>query len=147
MAQEKRLKSFQATRARNSTVGHLVRVITLLTPCATLVGCVHSDLPYNERSQQRLRLDSRTPEAYTVQAADKAETPVGADGRVIVDVPQIGRGHKTYLFGVAKVKERSAEDNPAVSVKRNGRTVRKLSLSELSRLSPDSEGYRLVKVE
>jgi hypothetical protein len=122
-------------------------VASILVLCATLMGCVHADLPYNEPSQQKPRLDSPTPQAYTVQVADKAEAPVGTDGRVNVDVPRIGRGHKTYLFGVAKVNERFAEDIPAISVKRNGRTVRKLSLNELERLPPDSEGYRFVKVE
>lgn len=122
-------------------------ILCLLIVCAALAGCIHADLPYNEPSQQKVRLDSQTPQAYTVQVADKAETPVGSDGRVIVDVPRVGRGYKTYLFGVAKVNERSAEDIPAISVKRNGSTVRKLSLSELKGLPSDSEGYRLVKVE
>ena len=122
-------------------------IACILMLCAAVAGCVIADLPYNEPTQQKLRLDSRTPEAYKVQVADKAEVPVGTDGRIIVDVPRIGRGHKTYLFGFAKVNERSAEDIPAISVKRNGRTVRKLSLGELKMLPSDSEGYRLVKPE
>jgi|ERR1700722_16425540 len=119
---------------------------SILVICATLAGCVCADRPYNEPSQQKLQLESRTPQVYMVQVVGKADVPFGADGRVVLDVPRIGRGHATYLLGI-KVSERSAEDIPAIVVKRNKRTVRKLSLSELKGLSTDSEGYSVVKVE
>jgi hypothetical protein len=85
--------------------------------------------------------------SYTVQVASRVDFPVGADGRVVVDVPRLERQHATYLFGVAKVSESSAYDIPAIDLKKGGRTVRKLSLNDLKKLPADSEGYSLVKLE
>jgi hypothetical protein len=119
----------------------------LLAVCASLTGCVHADGPYNQPSQEKLRLESKTPQAYTVQVADKGEVPVGAEGRVVVEIPRLQRGHTTYLFGVAKVSESRPEDVATVALKKKGRTVRKLSLSDIKELPTDGEGYKLVKVE
>ncbi len=120
---------------------------SLLAVCAALAGCVHADGPYNQPSQEKLRLESKAPHAYTVQVADKAEVPVGADGRVVVEIPRLQRAHKTYLFGVAKISESSAEDVAAIALKKDGRTARKFSLNDLKGLPTDSEGYRVLKVE
>ena len=122
----------------------MMRYTGLLAVCASFMGCVHADGPYNKPSQEKLRLESKTPQAYTVQVANK-NVPVGADGRVVVDVPRLQRGHTTYLFGVAKVSESSPEGVAAVSLKKDGRTIRKLSLNDLKELPADSEGYRLFE--
>ena len=119
----------------------------LLAVCATLSGCVHADGPYNQPSQEKLRLESKAPQTYSVQVADKTEVPVATDGRVIVEVPRIQRGHTTYLFGVAKVSESAPENVAAIILKKDGRTVRKFSLNDLKTFPTDSEGYRLLKVE
>lgn len=119
----------------------------LLVVCAALAGCVHADGPYNQPSQEKLRLESKAPKAYTVQVADKAEVPVGADGRIVIEIPRLQRSHKTYLFGIAKVGESSTEDVAAIALKKDGRTVRKLSLNDLKHFPTDSEGYRVLKVD
>jgi hypothetical protein len=130
--------------------GELVRRTTLLASlmvvCIALMGCVHADGPYNQPSQEKLRLKSLAPQTYTVQVANEPEFTVGADGRVVVDIPRLERGHKTYLLG-SKVGESSAEDVTAVCVKKAGRTIRKLSINDLKKLPTDSEGYRVLKVE
>ena len=128
-------------------IGNIVFAASLLAMCAALTGCVHADGPYNQPSQEKLRLESKVPQAYAVQVADKAEVPVGADGRVVVEIPRLQRRHKTYLFGVAKVSESSPEDVAAIALKKEGRTVRKLSLNDLKGLPTDGEGYKLLKVE
>lgn len=120
---------------------------SLLAVCAALAGCVHADGPYNQPSKEKLRLESKVPQAYAVQVADRAEVPVGADGRVVVEIPRLQRRHTTYLFGVAKVSESSPEDMAAIALKKEGRTVRKLSLNDLKGLPTDGEGYKLLKVE
>jgi hypothetical protein len=119
----------------------------LLAVCAALAGCVHADGPYNQPSHEKLRLESKVPQAYAVQVADRAEVPVGADGRVVVEIPRLQRRHTTYLFGVAKVSESSPEEMAAIALKKEGRTVRKLSLNDLKGLPTDGEGYKLLKVE
>lgn len=119
----------------------------LLALCAALIGCVHADGPYNQPSQEKLRMESKTPQTYTVQVADKAEVPVGADGRIVVKIPRIQRGHTTYLFGIAKVSESSPENVAAITLKKDGRTVRKFSLNDLKHFPTDSEGYRVLIIE
>jgi len=119
----------------------------LLGLCATVAGCVTADGPYNKPSQEKLRLETPTPEAYTVQVANRSEVPVGVDGRVVVEVPRLERGHTTYLFGVVRIGESSPEDSDAIHLMKNGRAVYKLSLNDLKDLPTDGEGYRLVKVE
>lgn len=121
--------------------------VSLLAMCAALAGCVHTDGPYNQPSQEKLRLESKVPQAYAVQVADRAEVPVGADGRVVVEIPRLQRRHGTYLFGVAKVSESSPEDMAGIALKKEGRTVRKLSLNDLKGLPTDGDGYKLLKVE
>src|SRR5512147_259827 len=75
-----------------------------------LGGCVNALRPYNQPSQEKVRVQSAAPQRYTVQVADKGSYPVAADGRVTVDVPQLERGCATYLFGVVKVKDGSPYD-------------------------------------
>jgi hypothetical protein len=119
----------------------------LLVVCTAMIGCIHADGAYNQPSREKLRVESPTPEAYAVQVADEAAVTVSADGRVVVDIPHLGRGHATYLLGVAKLSISSAYDIAAVHLRKAGRTVRKFSLNDLKRLPTDSEGYRILKVE
>jgi hypothetical protein len=126
--------------------GH-VSIACLLAVCAAATGCVVADGPYNQPSRVKLHLESPTPQAYTVHVASNAAFPVGADGRVVVDVPRLERGHATYLLGVAKVSQSSPYDIAAIDLKEGGKTVRKLSLNDLKKLPTDSEGYTLVKPE
>lgn len=128
----------------------IVRPIGFLASIASgaaLCGCVVADGPYNQPSLVKLHLESPTPRVYTVHVASKAGFPVGAEDRVVVDVPRLGRGHATYLFGLAKVSESSAYDIAAINLKEGARTVRKFSLNDLKKLPTDSEGYTLVKPE
>lgn len=90
---------------------------------------------------------SATPQNYVVQVADKADSPVGADGKIAVNVPPLERGCATYLFGVVKVKDGSPYDVPAIHVKKDGHVVRKLSLNDLKKMPTDSEGYQLIKLK
>jgi hypothetical protein len=124
-----------------------VAIACLLGVCGAAAGCVVADGPYNQPSRVKLHLESPTPQVYTVQVASDAAFPVGTDGRVVVKVPRLERGHATYMFGVAKVSESSPYDIVAIDLKEGGRTVRKLSLNDLKKLPTDSEGCTLVKPE
>jgi len=130
---------------RNASARQL-RVASLVL-CVLLCGCVTVLHPYNQPSKEKLRLQSPTPQQYTIRVADKTEYQVAADGRVTVDVPQLERGCATYLLGVVKVKDSPSEDVPAIHLKKDGRIVRKLSLNDIAKLPVDDEGYRLVKVK
>ncbi len=119
----------------------------LLVACAALCGCVHALKPYNQPSEEKLRIQTTNPQELVVQIDERAGTPVPADGRVVVNVPALERGCATYLFGVVKVKESSPYDVPAIQVRRGEHTIRKLSINELAKLPVDEQGYRLVRVE
>lgn len=129
------------TRARRA----LFALLLIFT--GFLGGCVYALRPYNQPSQQKVRVLSPVPQKYNLQVADTTNYPIAADGRVIIDVPQLERGCATYLFGVVKVKDGSPYDLPAIHLNIDGRTIRKLSLNELAKLPVDEEGYHLVKVD
>lgn len=123
------------------------RIGISLILCAFLCGCVTALHPYNQPLQEKLRLQSAMPQQYTVCVAENTDYQVAPDGRVIVDVPRLERGCATYLFGVVKVNDSSSEDVPAIHLKKEGRTVRKLSWNDIAKLPVDDEGYHLVKVK
>ena len=122
-----------------------VHLGVLLTSCVLLSGCINVLHPYNNPSQEKLHLQSSLPQQYTILVADKTEYPVGADGRVTVDVPRLERGCATYFFGVLKVRDTSCYDVPAIHVTKGNRILRKLSLNDLAKLPVDDGGYRLVE--
>ena len=130
-----------AALARRALFTSLVVLLALVS------GCVNALRPYNQPSQQKLRVQSPTPQKYIVRVADKLDYPVAADGRVTVGIPQLERGCAMYLFGVVKVKDSSPYDVRAIHLKKDNRTVRELSLKELAKLPVDEQGHHLVKVE
>lgn len=129
------------TRARRA----LFAVLLIFT--GFLAGCVYALRPYNQPSQEKIRVQSPVPQKYTLQVANTTNYPVAADGRVTIDVPQLQRGCATYLFGVVKVKDGSPYNFPAIHLNISGRTIRKLSLNDLAKLPVDEQGYHLVKVD
>lgn len=121
--------------------------ILLLIMGVVLCGCVHALRPYNQPSEQKLRIQSPTPQEFVIRVGEQMSTPVPADGRVTIMVPALERGCATYLFGVLKIKDSSPCDVRAIHVNKGQRTIQKLSLNELAKLPVDESGYRLVKVE
>ena len=119
-------------------------VILNFLPLLLLTGCVLALRPYNTPSQQDLLVRTSTPTNYVVRVADAQMFPVAADGHVTFDVPRLPRGCDTYLFGVVKIGDGSPENVRAIHVLRDGKIVRKLSLTQLGRLPVDTEGYHIL---
>ena len=119
-------------------------VIASVIPLLLLTGCVYALRPYNTPSQQKLDVRTPTPTNCVVRVADSQAFPVAADGRVTFDVPGLPRGCDTYLFGVVKIGDGSPENVRAIHVLRDGKVVRKLSLTQLGRLPVDAEGYHIL---
>ena len=120
--------------------------ICLLAGCLALCGCVHVLRPYNRLSEQKVRVQSPNPQQYSVKVADEAAVPIPADGRITIQVPRLERGCAVRIFGV-QIKDYSAYDLPAIRLNRGKRTVRRLSLNDLSKLPVDEQGYRLLKAD
>lgn len=123
-------------------------LITSLALLLTLIsGCVNALYPYNQSSQQKLRIQSLTPQKYTIRIADKSDYLVPTDGHITVNIPQFKRGCAMYLFGIVKVSDSSPYDFRIIHLINNNHTIQKLSLNDIARLPIDEQGYRLVKVE
>jgi hypothetical protein len=119
-------------------------VILSFVPLLLLTGCVLALRPYNTPSQQKLDVRTSTPTNCAVRVADAQTFPVAADGRVTFDVPRLPRGCDTYLFGVIKIGDGSPENVRAIHVLRDGKIVRKLSLTQVGRLPADADGYHIL---
>ncbi|EEF59384.1 hypothetical protein Cflav_PD2228 [Pedosphaera parvula Ellin514] len=123
-------------------------LLTSLVLCSGLFcGCVQVLRPYNQASQQKFRVKSAMPLHYTISVANESEYRVAADGRVIVDVPQLQRGCDTYLFDIVKISDGSPYNLRVIQLKSNNHVVRKLSLNDVAKLPVDEKGYHLLTVE
>jgi hypothetical protein len=82
-----------------------------------------------------------------VNADKMVEYPVAHDGRVSFAVPTLPRADDVYFLNVIKVR---SGIHPccakAITVIENRHIVRKLSLMDISKLTQDAEGYRLLEV-
>lgn len=118
----------------------------LLSCCVLVSGCAKALLISNTPSQEKLRVLSANAEKYTITVAEKTVYPVPRDGRVSMEIPRLPSGDATYVLGV-KMASASSYDVPAIHLKRDGRTVRKISLNDVAKLPVDDQGYRVLKVE
>jgi hypothetical protein len=118
----------------------------LLSICVLVSGCAIALLESNATSQEKLRIACARPEEFTILVAEKANYPVPPDGRTTLEIPRLPSGCATYLLG-ARVAGESIYDAPAIRLKRDGRTVRKLSLDDLAKLPVDEQGFRVLKVK
>ena len=105
------------------------------------------DRPYNPTSEEKLRIDSQTPQKYSIQVTDGPDSPVGVDGRVVLEIPHIKRTSAVYLLGLVPVYQTSPYETAAIYVKKGDHTVRKFSPTDLKKLPLDDQGFRIVKVD
>lgn len=126
--------------------GRVAQLLRLL-PLLVLSGCVYGLYPYNTPSQQKLVIQTPSPSTCVIQVSNAQTIPAAADGRVTIDIPRLPRGCDIYLFGMVKIKDGNPENVRAVHVLRDGKVVRKLSLSELGRLPVDVEGYHILTLK
>jgi hypothetical protein len=114
-----------------------------------LQGCAFRLPGLTPPSAERLRIMATAPEMYAVhlETHQATDLPVPPDGRLTVTIPSYRATCGVYLFNSIKLK---GENDPlrswSISVKRSGKTVRKLSVRQLRKLPVDSDGYRLVRI-
>ena len=100
-------------------------------------------------SQERIRIIAATTDGYVVRVytGRTKEYELTKDGRVIADIPAYRPPCSVYLFNVIKVgggDDRLTTWN--ISVIRNGRIVRELSLRQLRELAMDEREYHLLPI-
>jgi hypothetical protein len=127
------------------SLGVIRCALSILSLCFLLfaTGCVHALHPYNSPSQQKICVQSPSPDHLVIRVADTQDYPVASDGRVTFDVPRLPRGCAVYFLGV-KVSDSRSEDVRAIHLLRDGSVVRRLSLAQIDKLPVDAEGYHTV---
>jgi len=123
-----------------------LRIVVGVLLVLLLVGCTYALQPYNRPGPEKLQIITTRTGQHAIRIENHCDTPVGADGRVVVDVPTLPRGCSPYLFGVIKLGDGSPERLAAIHVLRDGKVVRKLSLKEVHGLPMDADGYRKVEL-
>jgi hypothetical protein len=129
---------------RNSAI-----TILLLGLVLTLTGCAYRLPAFAPPSQELVRIVASTPEKYTVQVNTGTVNnyDVPHDGRIKVGIPPYRPSCGVYLFNAVKVGGYGDPlKNWTVSVNRNGKTLRKLSLQATKKLPTDDAGYRMVRI-
>jgi hypothetical protein len=115
---------------------------------AMLADCVYALPVSNPSTNVKLRLQSPQPQSYSVRVIVQdapTDYPVTADGRVNLTVLPFRDGCTVYFLGL-KVKDATPERMRVIEVRRGERTIRRLSLEQITKLKQDDAGYRLVKV-
>ncbi|MBK9140569.1 MAG: hypothetical protein IPM17_17745 [Verrucomicrobia bacterium] len=110
-----------------------------------LSGCVNVMRPGSPPSQEKLRIETDHPEQFQAIIQKGGTYSVPADGRIVIDVPALAHGCTTYLFGVVKVADASSRNVPILRIMKNGKAKKTLSLSQLTSLPIDSDGYYVVR--
>ncbi len=136
---------------RARAFGYWLSILSLVG-IPLLSGCVYSLHPHNIPTIQTLRINGDTPQNYLVRVDDSVrdrhvDYPVASNGLVSFQVPSLPSGCAVRLFGLVKISDHRPEDVRAFQLARDGKTVRRLSLDDISNLPLDSNNIRQVKVE
>ena len=131
---------------RNSVV-----TVSLVGSVLSLAGCAYRLYGPIPPSQELVQIVAKTPDQYAVQVDTGSldhQYEVPRDGRVRIAIPSYRFPCGVYLFNALKV---GGYDDPleawSVSITRNGRTVRKLSVRAVLKLSIDQGGYHILKLK
>ncbi len=108
-------------------------------------GCVNVMRPASPASHEELRIETDHPEQFEVMLREGRTCSVPPGGRVVIELPALAHGCTTYLFGVVKVADPSSRNTPIVRVVKNGNTRWTLSLSQLTSLTVDPDGYFVLR--
>ncbi len=122
--------------------------VSLLAAMVVLSGCALANPGASARTEVKLRLQTPTPERYTVRVALEPVTDyrVGPNGTVEFTVRPFVHGDCWYLFGAIRICDGSPERVPVIEVRRDQRVHRKLSLAQTASLPADDSGYRILRL-
>lgn len=132
-------------RLRNS-------IFTIFVACSVLAltNCTYRLYAPVPPWQEPVQIVAKTPEEYMVQVDTENshhQYDVPHDGRVRIAIPPSQPPCGVYLFNAVKV---GGYGDPvegwSVSLNRNGKTVRKLSVRAVLKLSTDPDGYHVLKL-
>jgi hypothetical protein len=125
-----------------------VPAVSLIGSVLMFASCAYRLPAPSPPSQELIRIVANVPEQYAVQVDTGTvnEYYVPHDGRIKVGIPSYRPSCGVYLFDAIKLGGYSDPLNSwSISVNRQGKTVRKLSLRAIQKLKTDEVGYRIVK--
>ena len=124
--------------------------VFLISTALALSSCAYRLPAFVPPSQELIRITANAPEQYAVQVNTGTMTDydVQHDGRLKIGVPSYRPSCGVYLFNAIKVG--GYGDDPlktwSLSISRNGKTVRNLSLRDMQKFPTDEAGYHIVKM-
>lgn len=131
-------------RLRNSA-----GTVFLIGTALALSSCAYRLPAFVPPSQELIRISANTPEQYAVQVntGTMADYDVPHDGRLKIGVPPYRPSCGVYLFNEIKVGGYGDQlKSWSLSIRRNGKTVRNVSLRDMQKLPTDEAGYHIVKM-
>lgn len=127
--------------------GILVALVGILI--SIHAGCTYALPPPVPPSHEAIRIVAAAPDQYVLNVnTGTAETlNVPQDGRVIVPIPAY-HSCAVYLFNMVRVREANDQSKTwSITITRNGKAIRKLSLPKLRALPRDQNGYHTLKID
>jgi len=127
----------------------LVCVVVALGMALASMGCSYALPVATPPSAERVRVLAKSPQLLVihVDVGHVVDYPVPTDGRLTLGVPAYRRGCSVYLLNEVRVSDGTDPLKAwTVTVSSNGKSLRALSLRQLSHLATDSEGFRLLEI-
>lgn len=123
-------------------------VIVMLT-AVVMSGCVYALGGHNETYPVKMRIDKPFPSDFRVLVASREMKTYyfDEDGRVMFDIPSLGRGCRVYLLGCIKVADYGATAKRATYIFEDENVVRALSIDDIQRLPVEKDGFRYLKIK
>ena len=140
----------RSRRPKGTNMVQISRLIGIICfSSISMSGCTYRLMASNPPLQQKLRIISPDPAAYSIvveEARPRSPHPVAGDGGVIFDIPTLARGCDVYFLNVIRVgKAGSPFERKAIHLFRGNEVIRQFSLNEMAKLPVDSQGYRLLR--
>lgn len=111
-----------------------------------LSGCVYAMHMAEASQKQVLRVETATPERYAVRVGGASTYAVNPDGLVTFEIPERPKGCMVFVFGLKVADERPQSDR-TISLMRDGRIAKKLSLEQFSKLPRDDAGVPVLQLK
>ena len=127
--------------------GILVALVGILV--SIHAGCTYALPPPVPPSHEAVRIVSSAPVQYVlnVNTGNTKTFDVPHDGRILVPIPAY-HSCAVYLFNMVRVREANDQFKAwSITITRNGKAIRKLSLPKLRALPIDQNGYHLLKID
>ena len=123
--------------------------VFLIGTALALSSCAYRLPAFVPPSQELIRISANAPEQYAVQVntGTMADYDVPHDGRLKIGVPPYRPSCGVYLFNEIKVGGYGDQlKSWSLSIRRNGKTLRNLSLRDMQKFPTDEAGYHIVKM-